>query len=103
MTKYQIKKEYSDTPIFVDAEIYKEGMEDGFSFYSLTGDFICYMTKEDLKTKAYPKANRIPVIKYEHDEQGLHIIEGDYIVTLSNGDRYPCNPFGFEKVYEKVE
>lgn len=28
---------------------------------------------------------------------------GDYIITGINGDKYPCKPDTFEKIYEPVE
>lgn len=92
---------YRKKPVIVEAELYREGLEDGFEFYSVDGRYIRYMTKEEMKTKGYPKACEHPVIQTL--EGRMKISEGDYIITGVNGERYPCKPDIFHKTYELVE
>ena len=97
MAKYRLKN------TIVEAEVYQKGMEDGFAFYDLQGKYICYMSKEDVKTKPYPKANRVPVIMNPLGGR-LAINDGDYIVTSTQyGDRYPVDPESIKRMFEKVE
>lgn len=62
--------------VVVEAEIYKPGMEDGFTIY---GE---------------------PYVKYHGNRQIVK--EGDYIVSVMNG-RYPVEPSVFKTVYEPVK
>jgi hypothetical protein len=88
---------YRKKPVEIEAEIYKEGMEDGYACYDLSGKFVGYFDKNG----ALPKVNRIPAIK---TLEGFHeISKDDYIITSVEGERYPCKPAIFEKTYEKVE
>ncbi|EOO11328.1 hypothetical protein [Bacillus cereus] len=91
---------YRKKPIVIEAELYRAGLEDGFEFYGIGGNYICYMTNEEMKTSPYPKANRVPVI--ETLEGRMKVSNGDYIVTGINGEKYPCKPDIFEKTYELV-
>lgn len=91
MSKYRKK------PVVVEAEVYKEGMEDGYACYEIFGEFIGYFDKRG----SLPRANRVPAIK---TLEGWHeISEGDYIITGVKGERYPCKPDIFAMTYEKVE
>ncbi|PFP97708.1 hypothetical protein COK06_13290 [Bacillus cereus] len=92
---------YRKKPVVVEAELYKEGLEDGFEFYAVNGQYLCYMTKEEMKTKGHPKSNWKPVI--ESLEGRMQISNGDYIITGVNGERYPCKPDIFEKTYEPTD
>lgn len=84
-------------PVIIDAEVYKQGMEDGYACYEITGKFIGYYDKNG----GLPKTNRIPAIK---TLEGFHeISEGDYIITGIKGERYPCKPDIFQMTYELVE
>lgn len=85
-------------PVVIEAEIYKEGMEDGFLYYAIGGEIIDYFDKNE---KCRPKTPRVPVIKTL--EGVLQISKGDYIVTDTQGKRYPCKPDIFEASYEIVE
>lgn len=85
-------------PVVVEAEVYKEGMEDGSVYYAIGGQTIGYFSKDE---KCVPKAGRVPVIKTS--EGVLQIAKGDYIVTDTQGKRYPCKPDIFEATYELVE
>lgn len=92
---------YRKKPVIVDAKLYREGLEDGFEFYTvITNQFVGYYTKEQMKN-GYPKTNRIPVI--ETLEGRMKISDGDYIITGINGERYPCKPDIFHKTYEFVK
>lgn len=91
MAKYKIK------PTVVEAEVYKEGMEDGYACSEIFGKFIGYFDKNG----SLPKTNRIPAIK---TTDGWEIVpNGYYIITEANGNRYTCDPEVFKVLYEKVE
>lgn len=59
------------------------------------------------------KYRRIPIVieTYQTDKAlTIHTVEGDmlaskgdYIITGVNGERYPCKPDVFEKLYEPAE
>lgn len=59
------------------------------------------------------KYRRIPIVieAYQTDKAlTIHTVEGDmlaskgdYIITGVNGERYPCKPDVFEKLYEPAE
>jgi hypothetical protein len=88
---------YRKKPVVIEAELYKEGMEDGYACYAIGGKFIGYYDKHG----ALPKTNRIPAIK---TLEGFHeISNGDYIITGIKGERYPCKPDIFKATYELVE
>jgi hypothetical protein len=89
---------YRKKPVIIDAEVYKDGMEDGYVCYDIfTKIFIGYFDKNG----PIPKTNRIPAIK---TLEGFHeISEGDYIITGVEGERYPCKSSIFEKTYELVK
>jgi hypothetical protein len=94
---------YRKKPVIVEAEIYQEGMEDGFdtphevpieiyrnqSIYPMCG------AKGNYYGKVYPYINTL---------EGKHYIsKGDYIITGVKGERYPCKPDIFKLTYEAVE
>jgi len=85
-------------PVVVEAEVYKEGMEDGFVYYAIGGEIGDYFDKN---VKCFPKTPRVPVIKTL--EGVLQISKGDYIVTGIKGEKYPCKSDIFEATYELVE
>lgn len=92
---------YRKKPVEVWAELYKDGMEDGFDFCEIfTGKFICSMTKEEMQNNAWPKSDRKPFIVTPNGK--MRVDNGDYVVTDSNGDRYPCKSAIFEQTYEPV-
>jgi len=69
-------KKYRRKPIFVDAEPYVDGLEDGFY------QGIPYITAGQIKIKISP---------------------GDYIATRPDGARFLYEPKNFEATYEEVE
>ena len=85
-------------PVIIEAEQYTPGMEDGFNFYKITGEFICYRPKN---AKTFPRAGRRPVI--ETLEGNHEITPTDWIVTGVKGERYPVKEDIFRMTYEKVE
>jgi hypothetical protein len=88
---------YKKKPVVIEAELYQEGLEDGYVCYTLSGNFIGYYDKD----KPLPKTNRKPAIK---TLEGFHeITDGDYIITGIRGERYPCKADIFKETYEKVE
>lgn len=78
---------YRKKPVVVEAEVYKEGMEDGFKLAPI-GEGIRGVVKK-------------PYI--ETLEGQMVINPGDYIITGIKGERYPCKPDIFEKTYEKAD
>lgn len=81
MTKYRKK------PVVIDAEVYKEGMEDGFKLAQIAPNV------RGITSKPY-------ILTLEGD---MIIDEGDYIITGIEGERYPCKPDIFHKTYELIE
>lgn len=78
---------YKKKPVIVEAEVYRDGLEDGFIPAKQTG----FGASDE----------QIPVI---NTLEGTHKISpGDYIITGVKGERYPCKPDIFEMTYEPVE
>lgn len=77
MTKYRKK------PVVIEAEQYKEGMEDGFT-----------------ETQYF---EMVPYIQNPDDDVMYLIYDGFWIITEANGRRSPCKPDIFEETYELVE
>ena len=91
MSKYKTK------PVIIEAELYKEDMEDGYACYELFGEFIGFFKKNG----PLPRTKRIPAIRTNDGWCEVH--KGDYIITTDDGERYPCKPEVFEISYEKIE
>lgn len=83
MTKYRKK------PIVIEAEQYKEGMEDGFT--------------ESTEDEFTHNIKMIPYIQNPNDGLMYLISNGDWIITEANGRRSTCNPDIFEETYELVK
>jgi len=96
MTKYRTK------PVVIEAELYTEGMEDGFScipfvmtcaFKQNTGKYFqCHVCKLKIPKKPYIASL----------EGNMYIDGGDWIITEIKGERYPIKPDIFEETYELV-
>lgn len=109
---------YRKKPIIVDAEPYREGLEDKWVLY-FGGNYGEYEkvfnTKEEcLEYSNNDKGN----IDYQEDfdfiyedpvpcimtlEGRMDIKKTDYIITGVKGERYPCKKDIFEETYELVE
>jgi|LSQX01.3.fsa_nt_gb hypothetical protein len=88
---------YRKKPVVVDAEVYREGMEDGF-------DTIGEAIVSGLNSESYKNPVSFKGVPYIQTLEGKHYIsEGDYIITGVAGERYPCKPDIFEQTYEAVE
>ena len=87
-------------PIIIDAEQYHEGLEDGFNYYKITGEFLCYLPKD---ATTFPRAVRKPVIEALEGNHEITLHPLDYIVTGIKGERYPVKKDIFELTYESVE
>ena len=83
-----------------DAEQYKPGMEDGFNYYRITGEFLYYLPKD---AKTTPRVGRRPVLETPHGKQIITTHPPDYIVTNTQGERYSVKEDLFWMTYEKVE
>jgi hypothetical protein len=82
---------YRKKPVVIDAELYHEGLEDGFQ---CEGCPVCGGTDKNCE---YMK----PYIQTLEGE--MYISPNDYIITGVRGERYPCKKDIFEETYEKVE
>ncbi|MDR4318691.1 Prophage Lp2 protein 33 [Niallia circulans] len=80
MSKYRKK------PVVVEAELYREGLEDGFTLAPIAENVRGVVMKPYIKTL----------------EGDMIVSPGDYIITGVKGERYPCKPDIFEQTYEKV-
>jgi hypothetical protein len=94
---------YRKKPVVIEAEIYKEGLEDGFSCIPFTTLCSCVDENGFYKqckncTLSIPKKPYIETL-----EGNYYINKGDYIITGVKGERYPCKPDIFEETYEKVK
>lgn len=78
---------YRKKPVVVEAEIYKEGMEDGFSLAPIGPNVRGVIMKPYIQTL----------------EGNKFINEGDYIITGVKGERYPCKPDIFEEKYQSED
>lgn len=91
---------YRKKPIEVEAEVYREGLEDGW--FVLEDDGLsgaaCYLENGEIDSDIHEK--QYPAIKTL--EGWLKISEGDYIITGVKGGRYPCKPEIFVMTYEPV-
>ena len=84
-------------PVVVEAELYQEGMEDGWGCYSIMGGFLGFYEKD----APLPRAVRNPAIK---TLEGWHeVSKGDWIITGIKGERYPIKPDIFEMTYVPVD
>jgi len=89
---------YRKKPVVIDAEVYVEGMEDGWYVIEKDGKLggVYYLHNDSIKPEIHKKLH--PAIRTL--EGWLKIREGDYIITGVKGERYPCKPDIFEQTYE---
>lgn len=78
---------YRKKPVVIDAEVYKEGMEDGFKLAQIAANVRGVTSKPYISTL----------------EGDMIIDDGDYIITGIEGERYPCKPGIFHKTYDLIE
>lgn len=102
---------YKKKLVVVEAEIYRAGLEDGFSCLPLVDECkfenengyyrYCSQCKLDIPKKPYilnyPGPHNIKAISGV-----LFINEGDFIITDGDGNRFTCEKTLFEKTYEEV-
>ena len=91
--------EYRKKPVVIEAEQYKEGMEDGFEERYIDPD-------DHNLTWGVPVTDHVGVVQvpYIATLEGKHLItKGDWIITGIKGERYPIKPDIFEETYELVE
>jgi DNA-directed RNA polymerase subunit RPC12/RpoP len=106
---------YRKKPIVVEAEVYKEGMEDGFDYivkpYDSKGGTERVITQYEYDALKYYQLLPNQEVGYQlykkpyiQTLEGNHYIsKGDYIITGVAGERYPCKPDIFEATYEPLE
>lgn len=92
---------YRKKPVVIDAEVYREGLEDYFKYHIAM--FGLFTKEECIKSGFTPdfEKDKIPFIKTLEGEQ--MVSQGDYIITDVKGERYPCKPAIFEQIYESIE
>lgn len=92
---------YRKKPVVIEAEVYKEGMEDGMM--PLADLSLEVQENQNLCVVMSDEACPIPIVPYINTLEGPHVIcSGDYIITGVKGERYPCKPDIFEMTYEPV-
>jgi hypothetical protein len=101
---------YRKKPVVIEAEVYREGLEDGFEEYRSDADPFIPIPKE-LEPVAFdwvlPQPGggewvaRLPYIQTL--EGRLYIRRGDWIIVGVEKERYPCKPSVFEAMYEPAE
>lgn len=91
---------YRKKPVVIDAEVYRDGLEDYF-LYEIPM-FGLFTKKECIDAGFTPdfEKDKIPFIKTLEGEH--EVSPGDYIITGIKGERYPCKPDIFAETYEKV-
>lgn len=69
-------------------------------FLRLEGVFMAKYRKKPIVVEAERTDKTVVIHAREGD---MTASPGDYIITGINGDKYPCKPDTFEKIYEPVE
>lgn len=92
---------YRKKPIVINAELYREGLEDYFKYYiPMFGLF----TKDECLAAGFTPDFENDKIPYLVTLEGEHAISnGDYVITGVKGERYPCKPDIFAMTYEIVD
>lgn len=86
---------YKQKPMIVKAELYQEGLEDGFMW--LDQGKRLYYNGESIP----PNSKYVPVII---TSRGCQVVTSkDYVITDKYDGRYLCNKFIFEEQYELIE
>jgi hypothetical protein len=95
---------YRKKPVIIDAEIYHDGMEDGWELKGRAE--LESKLSDNIIVKTFPNSYRLPVqnyVPYIRTLEGRHYIsKGDFIITGIKGERYPCKPDIFEQTYEDM-
>jgi hypothetical protein len=102
---------YRKKPVIIDAEIYQDGMEDGWELKGRAG--LRSKLSDNIIVKKFPNPSGLPdpsglpepnYVPYIQTLEGRHYIsKGDFIITGIKGERYPCKPDIFEQTYEIIE
>lgn len=92
---------YRKKPIIVEAEKYREGLEDGFDTVDIIMCEGQELNLEELEYFDTDYGKKYPYIKTPEGKHYIH--KGSYIITGIFGERYPCKPDVFEATYEKVD
>lgn len=97
---------YRKKPVVIEAEVYREGLEDGYRClaYGKTEESECTFScgnGKDYRDSCKLKGRAVPYISTL--EGKYYISKGDYIITGVKDERYPCKPDIFEMAYELVE
>jgi len=99
-------KKYRKKPVVIEAEVYVDGLEDGFicTAYGLRDESICTFNCGNGKDYRDGCKKVLRAVPYIATLEGkMKISPGDYIITGIKGERYPCKPDIFEATYEAVD
>lgn len=94
---------FEKRPEVIEADIYKEGMEDGFA-YDIDGAGL--LTETEALEGGYSVEDRekIPYVNADDPFVGkVKINTGDYVTINPNGSKRVWSPDEFEILYKKVE
>ena len=100
MSKYRKK------PVVIDAEIYTQGIEDGFLCLAYGKHEVSECTFNCCNEKGYRDKckEEIRAVPYIKTLEGKMLISrGDFIITGVKGERYPCKSDIFELTYDLVQ
>lgn len=92
--------------IIVDAEPYREGMEDGYAVYETEypDEGYTFLTKEQYQKRTEVGEKYTILSPAMETRKGWQaILEGDWIVTGIEGERYPVRQSVFEETYEPLD
>lgn len=92
---------YRKKPVIIDAEPYREGLEDGFECNANSKEFYNMCPGRFSDSHCRNCGLRRPYIKTP--EGKMYIEPTDMIITGVKGERYPCKKDIFDMTYEKVE
>lgn len=87
---------YRKKPVIIDAEPYREGLEDGFK--CMRG-YCIYENNQPSNCEGC-KLHKPYITTLEGD---YYILETDMIITGVKGERYPCKKDIFDMTYEIVK
>ena len=91
MKKYKVKN------VFVEAQQYKKGMEDGFNSYAIMGNFCGYFPKRE--DQCYPRNKLVPVVI--SDGEKVEVANDDWIVMIM-GEKYVYKNKDFSDYFDEI-
>lgn len=80
---------YITKPVIIEAEQWHLGSHEG-----------AYLEQSENLKKVYRDGS---VYKIQTRQREVQVNDGDFIITLDDGESYPCSPEVFHKKYEPVK